>query len=405
MRENILMPEYMKKFKCIGGACTDTCCKGWYISIDEDTYKKYKRVKNYEIKNKIDKYVIRTRSNKSKNNVAKMKLENNGCAFLREDGLCTIHGTLGEDYLSNTCKVYPRSFNKVNNIVEKSLSLSCIESSKVVLLEKEKMEFSFIEEEKKEYLLNKTANLSEEKKIWKDYFWDLRIFTIDILQNRNYKIDERLIILGFFYSKLDEKITENKINEIEDLIRTYKMYIDERVFDEGIKNINSSLDLQFVICKKILDIRSNTSITSEKYLEYLKKMLLGLNVKEGISIEESMKSYKEAHEKYYKPFIEENEHMLENYLVNHVFKNLFPIDEENPFKSYIKLVLHYAIIKLHLVGIGNNEEGLTEEIVVDVIQVISKTFEHNKAYFSTVLKVILDGKLDSLANMVILIKN
>ncbi|MGL4875237.1 MAG: flagellin lysine-N-methylase, partial [Clostridium sp.] len=89
MRENILMPEYMKKFKCIGGACTDTCCKGWYISIDEDTYKKYKRVKNYEIKNKIDKYVIRTRSNKSKNNVAKMKLENNGCAFLREDGLCT----------------------------------------------------------------------------------------------------------------------------------------------------------------------------------------------------------------------------------------------------------------------------------------------------------------------------
>ncbi|MGL4874389.1 MAG: flagellin lysine-N-methylase, partial [Clostridium sp.] len=361
--------------------------------------------KNYEIKNKIDKYVIRTRSNKSKNNVAKMKLENNGCAFLREDGLCTIHGTLGEDYLSNTCKVYPRSFNKVNNIVEKSLSLSCIESSKVVLLEKEKMEFSFIEEEKKEYLLNKTANLSEEKKIWKDYFWDLRIFTIDILQNRNYKIDERLIILGFFYSKLDEKITENKINEIEDLIRTYKMYIDERVFDEGIKNINSSLDLQFVICKKILDIRSNTSITSEKYLEYLKKMLLGLNVKEGISIEESMKSYKEAHEKYYKPFIEENEHMLENYLVNHVFKNLFPIDEENPFKSYIKLVLHYAIIKLHLVGIGNNEEGLTEEIVVDVIQVISKTFEHNKAYFSTVLKVILDGKLDSLANMVILIKN
>ena len=38
-------PSYLKNFKCIGGACEDTCCAGWSIEVDEGTYKKYKKVK------------------------------------------------------------------------------------------------------------------------------------------------------------------------------------------------------------------------------------------------------------------------------------------------------------------------------------------------------------------------
>ncbi len=41
MRANMFMPKYMLSFKCIGSKCIDTCCAGWDINIDEDTYKKY----------------------------------------------------------------------------------------------------------------------------------------------------------------------------------------------------------------------------------------------------------------------------------------------------------------------------------------------------------------------------
>lgn len=34
MKQLALMPEYMKKFKCIGGECEDTCCAGWTVSLD-----------------------------------------------------------------------------------------------------------------------------------------------------------------------------------------------------------------------------------------------------------------------------------------------------------------------------------------------------------------------------------
>ncbi len=31
----IVMPDYFKQFKCIGGKCEDSCCIGWDIDVDE----------------------------------------------------------------------------------------------------------------------------------------------------------------------------------------------------------------------------------------------------------------------------------------------------------------------------------------------------------------------------------
>ena len=37
----IVTPAYYKNFKCIAGACTDTCCAGWDINIDETSLERY----------------------------------------------------------------------------------------------------------------------------------------------------------------------------------------------------------------------------------------------------------------------------------------------------------------------------------------------------------------------------
>ena len=38
------VPDYFKQFKCIASECEDTCCAGWEIVIDDDTYDMYKSV-------------------------------------------------------------------------------------------------------------------------------------------------------------------------------------------------------------------------------------------------------------------------------------------------------------------------------------------------------------------------
>ena len=36
-----VVPSYYKEFRCIADKCNHSCCKGWEIDIDDETYKKY----------------------------------------------------------------------------------------------------------------------------------------------------------------------------------------------------------------------------------------------------------------------------------------------------------------------------------------------------------------------------
>ena len=38
------VPEYFKEFKCIASKYAGTCCAGWGIVIDDETYDKYTKV-------------------------------------------------------------------------------------------------------------------------------------------------------------------------------------------------------------------------------------------------------------------------------------------------------------------------------------------------------------------------
>lgn len=47
----IVKPIYYKDFKCIAGACPDSCCQGWEVDADSDSLKYYASLdKSLEIK-------------------------------------------------------------------------------------------------------------------------------------------------------------------------------------------------------------------------------------------------------------------------------------------------------------------------------------------------------------------
>ena len=54
---NQLVPKYYDKFKCIGSECPETCCQGWPITIDKQTFNKYQKLDNCNLKKKADKFV------------------------------------------------------------------------------------------------------------------------------------------------------------------------------------------------------------------------------------------------------------------------------------------------------------------------------------------------------------
>ena len=40
----MMRPQFYDKFLCTGDKCTDNCCIGWEIDVDEDSLERYKQV-------------------------------------------------------------------------------------------------------------------------------------------------------------------------------------------------------------------------------------------------------------------------------------------------------------------------------------------------------------------------
>ncbi len=112
------------KFKCIADKCPKSCCIGWQIMIDEDSLDKYATTSGdfgYRLKSSI-------------NYEEGSFIQNNTrCSMLNETGLCDLQSTLGESYLCNTCRQYPRHVEEFQDIREYSLSLSCPEAVRMLM--------------------------------------------------------------------------------------------------------------------------------------------------------------------------------------------------------------------------------------------------------------------------------
>lgn len=123
----IFAPSYCQNFKCIADKCKHSCCIDWEINIDEKTYDKYKS-ENSDFAKEILKNTKKTKSG------AHFLLDKNGrCKNLDCNGLCKIITELGEDYLSDICRLHPRFFNYVGERIEMGLGLSCEEAVRLTL--------------------------------------------------------------------------------------------------------------------------------------------------------------------------------------------------------------------------------------------------------------------------------
>lgn len=404
-----LMPQYMRRFACVGGECEDTCCIGWRVNIDQETYKKYRRVRHPELSPLFEKAVNRNRSNPSPGNYAKIRLRTDGaCPFLTEERLCRIQLSLGEEYLSDTCYTYPRTYNEVNGVIEKSATLSCPEAARLALLNPAVMEFDRLEEPLARPGTVK-AVLHTGAPRWASqpqrYFWDLRVFAVDILQNRTCSLEDRLILLGMFCRKLKEYVDSGRVKEVPALIDTYNRAVADGAIRESLASIPAQSTIQMKLLKELADQRFPFVVKSARYLQCFAECLHGLQYTQEAKVEEIGERYAGAYADYYRPFMDEHGYILEHYLVNHVFKNLFPFDRKTVFDAYIMLVVHYALIKLILIGMSAYHQGLTPELVVKLIQSFSKTVEHNTTYLDRVLELLHANGYDTMAWTAVMVRN
>lgn len=214
--------------------------------------------------------------------------EKNVCTMLTQEGWCKIQSELGEEYLCNTCSTYPRIYNEVETRIEKSMTISCPESARLILLNKEGIDFIVDEEQlnTSKMIIGKLP-LNEEQ-----YFWDLRSFTIKLLQNRKQSLEDRLIVLGMFNQKLCEIPIKDWSIQLQPLMNRYEEILDDNEQIELVKNLPQNLAFQMNMAKELIKYRLTGGVSSQRYLDCLNDMLTALNLSDDSNIEKSEKMYK-----------------------------------------------------------------------------------------------------------------
>lgn len=117
----IVVPDYYKDFKCIAGACEDTCCAGWEVDVDEESFRRYKSVEG-DLGNRLADVMIP----KEEGEGCTFRLTpDKRCPFLNEKNLCDIYTELGESALCETCTYFPRFVHDYGSVREIGPAPSC----------------------------------------------------------------------------------------------------------------------------------------------------------------------------------------------------------------------------------------------------------------------------------------
>jgi lysine-N-methylase len=120
-----------------------------------------------------------------------------------------------------------------------------------------------------------------------------------------------------------------------------------------------------------------------------------------------------AEEIYCRPFFERSPYVLENYLLNYIFQNLFPFGrqgsadfvERSMFDEYLLMTTQFAWIHTLLIGIAANyKDAFAEEHVVSTVQSFTRSVEHYPEVLSSIVALVRRRKLDNLQGMAILLK-
>lgn len=131
-----IKPLFYDEFKCIGSRCTDNCCVGWEIDVDDDTLSKYDKISG-DFKERIKANLVC-----GEDGTTYFRLcENKRCAFLNKDNLCDIIINCGDDALCDICREHPRFYEWFPGVTECGLGLCCEEVCRLLV----KKGFSLVE--------------------------------------------------------------------------------------------------------------------------------------------------------------------------------------------------------------------------------------------------------------------
>jgi lysine-N-methylase len=411
-KAKIIRPRYAEQFRCIAGDCEDSCCVGWTVPIDKQTFDKYQLIPAGALRDSIDSNVVLSPRNADGSEPAEYAFmqmpPSKKCPMHNADNLCQIQLEQGEGYLSQICSTFPRRTHTIDKFEETTLTLSCPEAARIVLTNTR--------------LLGDLDKLHRARS-WDDkpgshtapisYFWPIREFTVTLLQNREYALWQRLFLLGTFSRRLEAVFQQGAQGNFSALETGFSQAIAKGTLRESMESmpVNNALQLDLVL--GLAKQRLGDGNLNPRLAECLNDFLAGIG-HETLGFEKQCEAYAAAYKNFYEPFFLKFPGTLENLLLNMVLRSVFPFGigifakqkAIEPARQYALLVTEFALIKGLLIGVaGSRKQAFCLDDVVRTVQLVTKHFEHSEHFVGVCLKQLASKGLDNPYGLTMLLRN
>lgn len=354
-------------------------------------------------------------------NYARINLSGPACPFLA-DGWCSIQKKLGEEHIPIMCSMYPRVMNVVDDVLQRSLDLSCPEAARIVLLDPNPMQFDEAEGDARDPRLGNLSILrtcdGESNRPYR-YFREIRAFVIWLLQYRAYPLWNRLAILASLCDQLQQMIEAGQPAQTLEVLQAYRDGVERGLFDEALKSHRPQHVKQLELVLELIVGRISSDFTTPRLLACYQKFMDSMAWTADVSMQELGRRYAAAHAQYFAPFLDQHQHMLEHYLVNYVHRTLFPLPAQESSKGisvhrvantirdqYLLMTAYFGITQTLLIGMAafHKEEFGTAEAIL-VIQSFTKAFEHSPSFGARALEILRKKGVTSCTMQAILLLN
>ncbi len=403
-------PQCFDRFRCTGADCEDTCCAGWGVLVDQETYEKYQNPPAHRIAGKTLRSLVEINpARSSSRDYAVFRLEEARCPALQQ-GLCSIQQTLGEPYIPDLCSTYPRVLTMIGGVLEKSFNLSCPEAARLVLTDPDAMAFHERMEGELSYRSGSVTLVAGDPD---DRLHRVRSRVIDVIRERSLPLWQRIVSLGFAMDRLAGVDTASAAAILEDHLRNLR----QGLFNDILAARKGDPAFQLATVVKLIVTRLGSDYTAPRFMECCNDFRRGLDWTADADIEDLAARYSLSARSYFRPFIRRHEHLLENYLVNYIFRTMFPYRCKLPGQKFaidssreslrnalLLLSVNYAIIRTLLIGMAAlYKDHLSIDHVVKLVQSYSKTFLHTGLFETAAIEYLEKNVEDPVNKIAVLV--
>lgn len=415
MAPRLFKPEYSESFRCIGPACEDSCCEGWTIYIDQPTFDKYQALPAGPLRTIIDENVLRAPADANSSSgaaspFAQVRMTADAkCPLLSADRLCQAQVEHGEAYLSHMCATYPRAIYSIQGEAEKALALSCPEAARLVLLDPHLPMSACQSDDSPTEIVAESGSDP-----WKPHFWSIRDFALTLVRNRKYPLWQRMFLLGLFSQRLDAIALGDLDEKVPPLLDGFTAALQAGSLLPAMEALPVDHARQLDLVLRLAGMLLNRSNLRPRFIECLEAFRQGIGNAPEATLESLAAHYANAHDRYYAPFFQNHPHILENYLINTIFRCRFPFGSEwartgavpSMSHEFAVLTAQFALIKGLLIGVsGFHRERFSVDHVVHTVQAAGKHFDHHMDFLKDAHALLVEHRMDDARSLMILLRN